>query len=489
MNENQEGRTEKASALPVDLNNSASVLNNKYIYVLLILTGIGIFLRLYHLSFNSLWLDEAATYNYAKQSLLAPWQAIWNANIQEYTPPLFYWIEHFMLFFGSSEFILRLVPALFGIATIPLMYFIGREIADRNVGIIAAALMTFSPFHIYYSQEARTYSLMVFLIGLAFLFLLKGVRQRRASPWVLFGIFSALAFWAHFHALIPLAIFFAYALIFTLVKSKNKKHDFKNIGYSLLIFIITTLPLLIVMYKRFFIISTASYTWGFHGTSIIYQTVLQMSGSNVTIMRVLAALFCIGIIMLYRNDKSKSILLMSLLVICFTSGLFLSRIMPMAERYLLYLLPAYLVGIACSYKIVFKFIKSKYVIYAFTLLSLLLLIPFNINYYTQLNKQDWRGLSNYLEESAKSQDYVVLIPSYVHIPFDYYYNCKSKKVTEFQADTVDKLEQIRSSSENNSIFYVVANNIYNLESKTNLLKWLKTNTTLVYSSFQVWVYK
>jgi hypothetical protein len=67
----------------------------------------------------------------------------------EFNPPLFYWIEHTVLTLGTSEFILRLMPALFGVLTIPLMYVAGTEFLDRNVGIIAAALLTFSPFHIF----------------------------------------------------------------------------------------------------------------------------------------------------------------------------------------------------------------------------------------------------------------------------------------------------------------------------------------------------
>src|SRR3989304_8470993 len=94
-----------------------NLLKNKYVYILLILIGFGAFLRFYHLGFNSLWLDEAATYDFARRTLIGIWSAMVNG---EYNPPLFYWIEHAMLYFGNSEFILRFVPALVGIATIPV---------------------------------------------------------------------------------------------------------------------------------------------------------------------------------------------------------------------------------------------------------------------------------------------------------------------------------------------------------------------------------
>ena len=49
-----------------------------------------------------------------------------------------------MLFIGQSEFVLRAVPALLGILTIPVFYLIGKEFYDKNVGIISAALLTVS---------------------------------------------------------------------------------------------------------------------------------------------------------------------------------------------------------------------------------------------------------------------------------------------------------------------------------------------------------
>ena len=48
-----------------------------------------------------------------------------------------------MLMLGNNEVILRFVPALLGVLTIPLIYFAGKEFMDRNVGIIAAAAFAF----------------------------------------------------------------------------------------------------------------------------------------------------------------------------------------------------------------------------------------------------------------------------------------------------------------------------------------------------------
>lgn len=128
----------------------ASIKYNRYVQILIGLTLVGALLRFYNLAGNSLWLDEAATLSFARQSLIGIWESIAGG---EFNPPLFYWLEHAMLVFGESEFVLRFLPALFGVLTIPVVYYIGTEFRDKNVGLIAAALLTFSPFHIFYSQE------------------------------------------------------------------------------------------------------------------------------------------------------------------------------------------------------------------------------------------------------------------------------------------------------------------------------------------------
>jgi 4-amino-4-deoxy-L-arabinose transferase-like glycosyltransferase len=460
----------------IEYDSKESLLKNNYVYILLILTAIGAFLRLYHLSFNSLWLDEGATYEIAKKSILDIWNTI---NLPpEYNPPLFYWIEHAMLSYGSREFILRLIPALVGIATIPLVYLIGKEIADRNTGIIAAALMTFAPFHIYYSQEARAYTLMTFFVALALLFLLKGFKQRGSSTWIFFGIASALAFWAHYYTLTPVAFFFAIAFFYTLKKSGS---EFKHFLFGLLAFILISLPLFFVIVKMYFSITASAPTWGFQGISLIYETVFKMSASNVYIMISLIILFFLGISMLFIQDKGKFFLLVSFLIIPSITGVILSKKMPMDPRYLLYLLPAYFWGIAISHKIVTRFIRSRYIVYGFIILSILLLIPFSFNYYTKYSKEDWRGLSSYLQRTAKYQDYVVMLPGYVRLPFDYYYRNQSGNIQELEAYNLGTLEQISSLSENKSVYYVVTLHIGAMNPNGDMLDWLKKNAKYIRS--------
>ncbi len=201
------------------------IIHSRYAQSLIILTLLGFLLRFYNLGFNSLWLDEASTNTFAVMSFSGIWQATAGG---EFNPPLFYWIEHLMLLIGNNEVVLRFVPALLGVLTIPLIYFAGKEFMDRNVGIIASAAFAFSPFLIFYSQEARAYSMMLFFIAFAMVFYFKALKTNDLKNWSLFGILSALAFWSHFYAFVIIASLILYAILMQLSKHPKKYTEYQN---------------------------------------------------------------------------------------------------------------------------------------------------------------------------------------------------------------------------------------------------------------------
>jgi mannosyltransferase len=146
----------------------------------LLLVGFG--LRVWHLGTQSLWLDEALSVIFARQGMR---DLLSTLVTQDLHPPLYYVALHFWMgLAGSTEFAVRFVSVIFGLPAIPATFLLGASIfrvkrsseiaLDRGeqVGLIAAAFVTVSPFLIYYSQEARMYSALA-----------------------TFGVCSSLAFW------------------------------------------------------------------------------------------------------------------------------------------------------------------------------------------------------------------------------------------------------------------------------------------------------
>jgi mannosyltransferase len=128
-------------------------------------------------------------------------------KVSESNPPLYYvlawgWAKAF----GLEEFGLRSLSALFGVATVPVGYLVGRQLDGRRCGLILAAILALDPMLIWYSQEARSYALLVFFAALSLLFFLRALDRGRGRDLALWALFSALALCSHYFATFPVAI-------------------------------------------------------------------------------------------------------------------------------------------------------------------------------------------------------------------------------------------------------------------------------------------
>jgi mannosyltransferase len=123
---------------------------------------LGAVLRCYGLDREPLWSDEAATLRYAEM----PQAWLWYESFDT-SPPLYYSLQRIWLGFGKSEVALRSLPAVIGTATIPLIYMLGRALAGPCTGLASALLLATSALHVQFSQEARTYTLLMAAATLA----------------------------------------------------------------------------------------------------------------------------------------------------------------------------------------------------------------------------------------------------------------------------------------------------------------------------------
>jgi hypothetical protein len=165
-------------------------------------------LRLSTLDLQSFWYDEAYTPVHVLHASL--WTTLRAMVHSENSPPLWYlltWGDYRVL--GSSEVALRLPSALAGIATVPVAWAIGQELAGRRAAIIGAALVAVNPLFVWYSQEARAYGLFVLTAALALLCFLRAARTPTPRRMAAFAAAGVLALLSHYFAvflLIPMAV-------------------------------------------------------------------------------------------------------------------------------------------------------------------------------------------------------------------------------------------------------------------------------------------
>jgi uncharacterized membrane protein len=449
-----------------------ALFHSRYLQLLLSLTLIGAILRFYNLGYNSLWLDEATTYNIVVKSIPDIWQV---TTAGEFNPPLFYWAEHIMLLFGSSEVVLRFLPALLGVLTIPLIYLVGREFMDRNTGIIAAAAFAFSPFLLYYSQEARAYSMMLFFVCFSMVFYFRALKNNDLMNWALFGILSAFAFWSHFYALVIIGALILYALYELLPKIKSSLSAARPLATACVIFGVICLPLILVTIQLFAKRTASAPTFGIQGPGLIIATFAQISGSEVA-MYLLLLLFIAGIVQAFLLDKNKGIFLVTVTVLTFVISNFLSYRIPMQPRYLIFLTIIYFIAIALSPKLLSAWINTPGIVYGFIALMVIINIPMLAGYYSGYVKEDWRSFAGGLQQLTRQGDVVVVVPGYVSQPLDYYYSNTTDQTIELSAYTSGDLKAINAQKNNNTLFFVVTGDISAANPEGDAIAWLEDNT-------------
>jgi mannosyltransferase len=172
---------------------------------IVLLTWLAWVVRFCQLEAQSLWFDEA--FSWLCATIPLP-QALQFALTNFVHPPLYYLLLRPVMWLGDGAFQLRLLSAWIGVLSVPLLYTLGRRMAGRAVGVLAAALLALNPFHVWYSQEARMYTLL-FLLALGVGYFFQQVLSRgRRHNWVGLGIVSGLAYVTHYFALLlPLAQF------------------------------------------------------------------------------------------------------------------------------------------------------------------------------------------------------------------------------------------------------------------------------------------
>jgi mannosyltransferase len=170
----------------------------RHVQALAALTALAAILRFSTLHVQSYWFDEAVTVGLVKSSFGHMLSRIGGS---ESTPPLYYaigWL--WSRVFGTSEVGLRSLSALCGTAFVPVAWAAARELATQRVAIVAAALATVNPLLIWYSQEARSYALLLLLGSVSFLLFARMLREPSARTLAWWTIASGLAIATHYFA-------------------------------------------------------------------------------------------------------------------------------------------------------------------------------------------------------------------------------------------------------------------------------------------------
>jgi hypothetical protein len=365
--------------------------------------------RLHGLTRDSLWFDEALT----ATLIQAKWSQIIKAIISaEQTPPFYFLLMKVWTgLVGISDWTLRFPSVVFGVVTIWQTYRLAAYCAGKTEGIIAAALMSASRYHIWYSQEARTYTLMLMLALWScdeFVHMLKEPRRvgREARYWLA----TTLLLYSHLYGVFVIAAQVVHWCIHRLID--------RNLQLRLSMFVQLMLAVALAfspwIKPVWYWLNNVAPSFWMSKTSIhdIADTYFLFTGAAVIWpLLVLVALVVIGCA---RRDTARWLpLWLTLLLAPVVVPVMISVLKrPMfLHRYAFISIAPLFILAACG---IARFPRVLQVCLTMPLMALMLIGP-DIQ-----PKPDWRDAGAYIDAHALRGDYVLSNPGGTLLPVNYY---------------------------------------------------------------------
>ncbi len=382
---------------------------------LAVLMLVALWLRRYHLGYQSLWFDEADAVMRAHASVVDLAKLLFKPGENG---PLYLLLLHlWMDLFGDAESRVRMLSVVFGVLSVPTAFLLAQRFLDRGTGWLAALLVAVSPFQIWQSQEAKMYAMATFLVGLSTLVILHWktlggaiwsypVLAVTATFSHLFSMlllpYHALALWLQQPrrgTLIP-AVFACLALL--PLAAALMAAALVGLGPVRLYRPMGLLEMLEVMAKTFSVNRADPFT---ETTGALFTAVLAL----------------LGIATLLVARRVEGILLAGLLAVPLIPFLALNRTLGLfEERYLFVSYLGYVVSVAVG----LRWLWSRH--WLVGLASLACIVGLSISALVQVNfsegpnRENWREAVRYLAAHFRASDAVAVQPGYLITAVQYY---------------------------------------------------------------------
>jgi mannosyltransferase len=364
--------------------------------ILLAVISLAAFLRFYKLGQWGFWGDEAFTLSGREDGF----------NYSIFRRSLATDLIRFSVgYLGVSEWSARLVPALIGVLTIPLTYIPVRRLFGVATALIAAAMLALSTWHLYWSQNARFYSLLLLFYTLALLVFYIGFEEDR--PWLILGSLAlfGLAARERLLALFFLPVVAAYlALVWLLPFEKPKGLNRRN----LLIFFGPT-ALVGAVFAFPYLADLSGWMTGFSRVNNnpfwLSAGVAYYVGLAVIVTAAFTALYLLSM-------KNRAGLFFGLsAVIPLAALLVLSFFHYTANRYVFITLTSWIILAGLGINEVFVDLSGRQRLFAAALLTIILLSSLgdDLLYYRYQNgnRDDWKSALEYVQAHRVENDIVV----------------------------------------------------------------------------------
>ncbi|MDQ3985417.1 MAG: glycosyltransferase family 39 protein [Actinomycetota bacterium] len=363
-------------------------------------------LQLFLIGDKSFWLDEGASFSFSRLPVGDLWDL---AAGRQANMSLYYVLLHFWLEIDQGEAYIRLLSVLFSVGTVPLVYFIGQRLFSEMAGAFAAGLISINAFVVQYSQEARGYTLAMFLVTLSTYIFIRAVGQESTWMWIAYAIVSGLALYAHFFA-----GFVVVAHAMGLVIKQRRQITLAAIG-SFVAIVAISLPLMLFVLFN----DRGQIDWlDKPGPKETLDGLAELAGDGGYLLLAAYGLLIVASFVWKRPAGSWGVWLTSLWFLVPVGGsLVISLVKPLfLARYLLVAIPPLALfaghGLTALRPAAARVVAGAVVVaLAATGLH---------SWYFDARKEEWRPAAAYVLMNARPDDGIVLYAARMRRPFEYY---------------------------------------------------------------------
>jgi 4-amino-4-deoxy-L-arabinose transferase-like glycosyltransferase len=389
-----------------------------WLIFLVVILFLAFAVRVYRLNLQGLWYDESDRLLIAAM----PWNRIFPTMVESELNTLpFYYLVLKPFAQPFNEVFARFPPLFFGVLGVAVIATLGRRLLGPLGGLMAAMLLAFNTFHVWYSRDATFYTLMVLSSAGALYFFLRLLRDQRFGLWAGLTLFTGLGLWTHYHSFImPVT-----EMIFIILTFRSNYRILRPWFLSQVIAFVPLVPwyIWLILRGQYYIgllvhtrpipIEVFYTFWNFSlGYTGQYSPAIVLS----LIAFGLALAWGLGVLLKRRTEWAGVLVLWLALPIVVTY--LLSFRLPMyVDRYLIPALPAFILIIVGGLMTLGRCRRAA----GLTILMVASVIATVRIFYDPIyNKEDWRGVARYIEENEKIGDvgmplfYQSLEPLYGH---------------------------------------------------------------------------
>lgn len=434
--------------------------------------------------FNSIRLDEAQSIWQVSHSV----PRILDIIAKDVHVPLYHIMLHFWQgVFGNTIISARYLSLIFLLLSIPLVYILAKKMYTKNVALMATVIFSIAPFINWYGSEARMYSLLMFISLLNTIYFVNIFKKGDTLSWFGFIVTCILGIYTHYFFWLLLI---TDALFYMIFRKQFPKGSFiKFFGTILLLFAAiapwiyyvvslgsaeNSKPILEAPSTIDFFNIFSQYLFGFQ-PDIINSIIL--SGWPIIVIMIFTSLQ-----KKLDNPPITTFVLLQIIVptgfafiISYIRPIFLSRYLIVSGIFL-FIYIAYILNM---------YFKNKRVLLYTLFIGLIsiALISQIVNPNTP-TKENFQGVSSYLEIKATPRDVIILSAPFIIYPFEYYYQgvasvetyplwdrTKVAAIPSFSESTMK--EEVDKIKEAHEYMYVVLSYDQGYEDK--FLTYLETN--------------